>query len=783
MRTSLLPDGCDLSGFVCSVRTELPNVLLKSLSKMIASRPRTILCCWAALLGCALLSPLFRGTILNPPSEDVLAADQPAVRGEKLARAAFPKLTTNTDVVLVFTRQPFLTQADQSVIDKAAGKLASSLRRAWTVRSATTDPALAPRFVARDNSGRVVVSLIVASSDDQYDSDVVIDDVDRIDSLARSVMASGAPAAPPGLMMEVTGSGGLGRDEAAADDQAHLRITFASIFAVMIVLLSVYRAPLAASVPLICVAVSACVSTEVLELLRSYGAPITSDELTYLVVIVFGAGTDFALFWLSRFDEELSDIGSLQSRPEAARRAYRATVPGIVSSAATTILGLCGLLVSLFQPNHSMGLSMAFSLFVALIASITLMPAIALTMGTRLFWPRKKPISAGSSSGRWARAGRWVTRRPFFTVLILCLITAGPLWTSFHAPYRVETDAAVLADSSFLKGEKLAEKYFGRGMLFSWTALVQFDRVQFDPDWGRPIVITGRLDDLSTSIAAAITNGQTTTDVWSFSKPLGQRSMLGSRLASILTPGSLANYWNPKQRTLRFEVMASEPPFSPAAIAGFRSALSRIEQTLADQKIAATVLAAGPTPMIANLDALTTRDEARVKTAVVIAVAAVVFLLTRDFVLTIVLMLITLLAYQATMGLTAILFVHILGYPAINWEVKMFAFVILMAVGQDYNLFLISRLLEERRRRGLRAAICESMSRTGGIISSCGLITAVSLGSLIASRQFYLAQMGFTLAAGTLMDTFLVRPFLLPALLVILRRPRRETAKGSVLTN
>jgi RND superfamily putative drug exporter len=185
---------------------------------------------------------------------------------------------------------------------------------------------------------------------------------------------------------------------------------------------------------------------------------------------------------------------------------------------------------------------------------------------------------------------------------------------------------------------------------------------------------------------------------------------------------------------------------------------------------------------VANLDALTTVDEWRVKTAVVIVVAMVVFLLTRDLLLTGVLMLITLLAYQATMGLTAIVFVNVLGYPAINWEVKMFAFVILMAVGQDYNLFLISRLLEERQKRGLRAAIRQSMVRTGGIISSCGLITAVSLGSLVASGQFYLAQLGFALATGTLMDTFLVRPFLLPALLVLLGRPARETAKGSVLT-
>jgi putative drug exporter of the RND superfamily len=722
------------------------------------------------------------------------------MHGEQLARKAFPKLATNTDVVLVFSREPFLTPADQAVVVTVVKTLQGNLRSGWTVRSIETESALASRFLARDNLGRPVVSLVVASSDDQYDSDAVIADVNRIESLARSVISSASPATLPGLAMEVTGNGGLGRDEDAAEDQAHVRITFASIFAVMIVLLTVYRAPLAASVPLICVAVSACVSTEALQLMRSYGAPITAEELTYLVVIVFGAGTDFALFWLSRFDEELATINANDScsRPDAARRAYVATVPGIASSAATTILGLCALLVSLFQPNHSMGLAMAFSLFVALVASVTLMPAMALTMGTRLFWPRRKPMSAGESAGRWAWAAGWVTRKPWATVLVLCILTALPLWASFRVNYRVETDAAVLADSSFLRGEAIAEKHFGRGMLFPWTALVKFDSEESMRRYMEQARITegapsltilspasqqnAILDDLAKGVAIELKGGESTTDVWSFAAPLGQRSMLGSTLASILSPGSLANYWNPAERTLRFEVMATEAPFSPAAIAAFRAAISRVETLLAKQKIAATVLATGPTPLVANLDALTHRDEQRVKIAVVIAVAFVVVLLTRDLMLTIVLMLITLLAYQATMGLTAIVFVHILGYPAINWEIKMFAFVILMAIGQDYNLFLISRLLEERRRRGLRAAIRLSMIRTGGIISSCGLITAVSLGSLVASGQFYLAQMGFALAAGTLMDTFLVRPFLLPALLVLLRRPALATAKGSLLT-
>jgi RND superfamily putative drug exporter len=150
----------------------------------------------------------------------------------------------------------------------------------------------------------------------------------------------------------------------------------------------------------------------------------------------------------------------------------------------------------------------------------------------------------------------------------------------------------------------------------------------------------------------------------------------------------------------------------------------------------------------------------------------VVFLLLRDLVLTGILLLITLLAYEATMGLTGFVFVNLLGQPALHWQVGMFAFVILMAVGQDYNLFLLSRLAEERARRPLRPAVRRALVSTGRIISSCGLITAVSLGALLLSGEGYLVQMGFALAAGTLLDTFVIRPLLLPALLLLLKRPR-----------
>ncbi len=252
-------------------------------------------------------------------------------------------------------------------------------------------------------------------------------------------------------------------------------------------------------------------------------------------------------------------------------------------------------------------------------------------------------------------------------------------------------------------------------------------------------------------------------------------------MALRVAPLSLNNYWNADAACLRFEVMGAEDPFAPASIEACHNAVAAVDRLVHERGIAAHVEAAGPTPLVANLFALTRSDEWRIQVAVVAVVALVVYTLVRDALLTAMLMSVTLLAYQATVGLSKLLFVNLLGYPALNWEVKMFAFVILIAIGQDYNLFLVSRLAEERRRRALRPAVRRALVRTGGIISSCGLIAAASLGSLVVSGQFFLAQMGFALAIGTLLDTFVVRPFLLPAMMVILNRPHRTSAANSPL--
>jgi RND superfamily putative drug exporter len=739
-----------------------PTGLVSWLAASVVGRARRYLVGWAILLALAAFSPLFRGPQSAPVFDHLLPLNEPSQRGEWLARLAFPRMHAQASAVLVFARDPFLTQGDLGIVRSTLKALQTSPDATeipgYSVKSHFTDPLLTKRLLALDTSNHPRATLLVVDFDLAYDSDAAVQLVERIEALAHAKMTD------PTLRMEVTGTAGFARDQRRADDVAHRRITVAAIIAVLCVLLLVYRAPLAALVPLMVVGVSAFVATRVLEYGRSFGLPVTTDQLTYLIVIVFGAGTDFSLFWLSRYHEEL---GSIPDRPAAAIAAYTATMPGIVCSALTTILGLLALLASRFAPALMLGPALAFSLLISLLAAMTLMPPLALLIGPRLFWrPFARFKSAERSSDqRWRRLASLVTRRPVVVLITLCLVLAFPIVKSFTLDYRIDFDTETLKDAPALRGRALAERYFGGSTLFPWTLLVQF----------KDTPPRGQVDAVCDAVDRALIKAGA-RDVWSLDQPLGRSATGAGTLLPIFAPRAADLYYNPAHHVLRFEVMAGDFPFSPDAVHEFERTFASARQIPQIKAAQATVLATGPSPLMANLRSAARVDEWRIKAAVIAAVGIVVVLLLHDVILAVVLLLITLLAYQATMGLAGLFFVEFMHQPAINWQVSMFAFVILMAVGQDYNLFLLSRLNEERTGRRLRPAVRRALVRTGRIISSCGLITAVSLGTLLISGQTYLIQMGFALAVGTLLDTFLIRPLLLPALLLILGRPRVSVA-------
>lgn len=835
--------------------------MLKTFSEYVVRRPWLILFGWVALVGLSLVFPRFYGHAENADLRSPLDANESYPLGQALAKQCFPQHASQADAILIFAREGGLTPPDRNLLTELVNQYAkigqeqarSQADVVWTVHSHVLEPFLKPRMAATDPAtGQEQAWMVVIKYNLPYLSQASFEQVQQIEDAAKQVVAN-----CPGLRFELTGMAGMGRDRSQAHEQAQQRTLWLTVGVLLVILLLVYRAPFAAAIPLLSIGASVVVATQLLKLLQSYGLPINETQFVYLLVLLFGTGTDFALFWLSRYREEQAQYAldhlrgrerlepDSSSRPTvrykrkfqplteneaAAKKAGIFTIPGMLASSGTTILGLSMMIISEFEPNRVTGPMMALSLVISLLAAVTLTPVMALLLGKTLFWPREsaeKQIQArGPVTGEtealplsriWTAAGKFVTGRPILVIILSLLVLLVPALLSMRVKYHFDVGGETLAQAGYVQGQKLGERYFGAARLFPWTCLVRIEDPQTivkltkksseskedaeqeevhdtqpvprKPSRGsdRPqyadlplyaastLAGTPPLEELCKRISA-ILREEGAKDVWSYTAPLGEEGLSHSDEEVLTGSTAEANYWNPKQGCLRFEVMASDRPFAPEALGALSRSLSRIGYLMDNDASPGkhnTVLATGPVAYMANVKRITERDNRNVQILVVLAIGVILVILLRDVVVAATLVFSSLLVYFATMGLAGFLFDTILGQGELDWKIKLFSFVVLMAVGQDYNLFFLSRLLEERHNKPLLPAIAGSIAHSGSIISSCGLITAVAVGSLCLSGVSFLQQMGFVLVLGLLLDAFLVRSFLLPAVLVVLRRPRK----------
>lgn len=679
----------------------------------------------------------------------LLPPDQPYNQALRIAESAFPT-TARTRTILVFERLGGLTDTDHRYLADVARRLADR-QHPWRVLSGETQPFLRSRLSSPDGQA----AMILVNQDLNFLTRPCIAQVQEIDALAREGL-------PAGLSLEVTGGGGLGRDLAKWTTKAFHRTTWVTICAVLTILLLVYRAPLAALVPLISIGTSVYVALRLLDGLAALGWTVSDFERTFTVVLLFGSGTDFAMFWIARYRETLAaERDSIaagatprEHRVQSAASATATAAPAVVASAATTIAGLTMLLFADLSPTHGAGRVLGVGLAVSMVAALTLTPAVARLMGGALFWPRRLETADSSRTGVWSRVARVVVRRPRTVLLVAALGLAGPVWAGGHVKHRYDAFGVIPPDTSSARGQAIAERHFSADELFPWTFVVELP--------SNPAT-EAALPELARELGARCRALPDVTDVWSLDAPLGRRG--GRGLSGFLGESVAAGYYVSRDPPcIRAEVMQATPPFSDEAMARC-SQLQEQLRTWADSRVGteARVHAIGLTPYILNIRSISRSDQRRVMVLVVAAVAVIVVIWLRRPILAVCMVGATLGLYLATLGVASVVFSRWLGGQALDWKVNLFLFVVMMAVGQDYNIFLVSRLLQERRSRAAPEATAAAIAGTGRVISSCGLIMAATLGSIAATGLSFYQQLGFALAFGILLDTFVIRPAVVPA--------------------
>ncbi len=620
--------------------------------------------------------------------------------------------------VIVFERDGGLSHADL----RAIGRLGRGLNDLRIVGATPiVDPFSADAEAPYGEVARVAKGIGPLSRDGEAALVVL-----AIDAADRGAIAAGvkeirrylAAHARPGLNAYVTGPGGIAADLERVANEAGQTLLIATLSLVLILLLAVYRAPPLALLPLLVVGTAYVVATGLAYLLIEAGWITVNTEGTFLLlVLIFGAGTDYSLLLVHRYREELQRG---RSAAEALPAALTESVPAIAASGGTVIAAMLVLLVADLQSTHWLGPILALGIAVMLLAAFTLLPALLSLLGARAFWPSRDQ-SRGSFGKEgfskeprdlWARVAALVQRRSRAIVVLvsagLLLLALGNL--SHHGTIGFGQGETKPTNSS--RGTKVLNEHFPPGLGSPLTAVVAA------PDLARVTAGMEELDTVKLALPVPPTGGS--------------------------------------EETVVVVVLRGNPYSSEAA-----DAVEEIRERL--HEIAPAALLGGIPAENYDIEQTNAGDTELIVPLVLLVVGLILALVLRALVAPAYLILTVVLSFAATLGLCTFVFSQ-LSSEGVAFNLVLMAFLFLVALGVDYNIFLMTRAREEAALRGTREGTLAALVNTGGVVTGAGLILAGTFATLTLLPLEELVQIGATVAIGVLLDTFVVRALLIPAI-------------------
>jgi len=702
----------------------------------------------------------------------------PYRRATEAMSKAFPDAGGLSEAAVVFERRGgALAPADLAAVERVADAvardpadpaLAEDLARV-TIRSPADvanplarNPMLSPATEA--GQATLVVAYLPAS--------FVAERASRLVDHIRGVVGEHAADFPAGLTAHVTGSAAFGHDYALAARRSHERTQFVTLAAVIVILLLVYRSPVAAVIPLGAISVAAVAALHALTIGEQFGLHVGTGEQIFVFVLLYGAGIDYSLLFISRYREFL-DAGL--PRGESAAAGLNATLGAILASATTDTAGLMMLCFASYGLFQSAGPALGVALVTALLAGVTLVPALVGIAGKRMFWPSRRMGQIGRKHV-WPAVARVVTRRPGLVLALTLALLAAPAVRGASLTWVYDTLASLRGDYEAVQGIEAAKRHWPVGAVAPVGVLIE---------GGAPAPLE-KWDAAAAKVTRAVAAVPDVREVLSYARPLGGSvSPAVNVLARTQGAERVANEYVAADRTAtRLMAILDSPPLTLKAMDTVRQIRTAAEQATRAAGLDGRVHITGATAHILDVRAVTQRDFLIIAALALGVILLVVLLLLRDVLLSAFMVAGTVLSYLATLGLTYWVFTGLLGAEGLDWKVEVFLFVVMVAVGVDYSIVLAARLFQEARAGGeLRDAVRRAVVHTGPVISSCGVIMAATLGSLMAGDIALLEQLGFATALGMLIDTFVVRPLLLPTFSLLTRRGQRAANAGAAATN
>ncbi|MXX92820.1 MAG: MMPL family transporter [Chloroflexi bacterium] len=580
---------------------------------------------------------------------------------------------------------------------------------------------------------------------------------------------------------EVTGPAGILADAIVVFQSFDFRVSAITIVLVLVILLAIYRSPLLALLPVVTVGVALTVAQSIAALLAdNFELALNGQVTAIMAVLMFGAGTDFTLFIVSRYREELP---VRESKFEAIAATMRAVGPSIASSAGTTVVAMMALALALSGSLKTMGPMLAMAVAVMLVCALTLIPAVLVAMGRVAFWPIKRVEPNDKESGIWNRVGRLVAKRPgtLLTITFVAMVALSAGLFEFTPRFSFVDGFPDSAESK--TGFETLKSAYPPGELAPTTVYVSKEGVSV-------------LDHLQAieDLSAALMADPIVNSVTSITRPLGEPlpvdiaevqplvsmipddpSEIGALMAMLSAEqAQLAGSFLGGQRlvstdrtTTKLEVVLNEDPYDIEAM----DAVPRLRETVRDAVGAsslsgATAVVGGESATNYDSRTATIRDFQVIAPIVIAAIWVILAILLGSLVAPTYLVISVVLSFAAALGISIVIFENVFGHDGMAFDSIPFIFVFLIALGADYNIYIMSRVREETRTRGLAEGTRYAITRTGGVITSAGIILAGTFSVLTTFPLLDLFQLGFTVMLGILIDTFVVRAIMVPAIVM-----------------
>jgi putative drug exporter of the RND superfamily len=613
------------------------------------------------------------------------------------------------DAITVFHRDGGLTAEDRAAIDDVRTAINDEIRRAYNSEFPDAVSKTGPPVVAEDGTTALLTTSITVPEEATGDEEDVLTDVPE------DIKAE-LGSLPSDLEAEVTGPAGFSADAVDVFNDINGTLLYATATLVLVLLIVIYRSPIFWMIPFFSVLLAEISSRGLGYLLAEAGVTVTGQSGGILPVLVFGAGTDYALLMVSRYREELRKH---EDKHEAIRLTLARTSPVILASGATVMAALLTLTLAEVTGTSGLGPIGALGIALAMISMLTILPALLTVFGRRAFWPfipRFGTEGPDVTHGVWRRVAEWVGRGPrrvwVGTTAVLAVLSVGLIWLNSD----LTSGNGFRNDVDSVQGQELLDQSFPSGANAPTNVVVTDE---------------SKLDAVRTAAAGAPGVAEVS--------PREEQGPAGTKL----------------------ELTLEEDPYSTAAFDLIPGIRDEVHAAAGDG-----VLVGGPSAEEHDLRESAARDNVVIVPIALLVVFLILAALLRAIVAPLVLIATVIASYFAALGIGAFFFENVFDFPGMGPDLPLFAFIFLVALGIDYNIFLMARVREETLVHGTRQGTIRGLAVTGAVITSAGLVLAGTFSTLAVLPLVFLTEIGFVIAVGVLIDTFLVRSLLVPALVL-----------------